>query len=81
MILFGAKTASVSAPAGSPLGPDGTGSVAWLQLEAKTGIVAETSIGVSEAYRVKTAGGNPTTLCTSVGTQTVDYAAEYWFFD
>jgi len=81
MVLFGAKTASVSAPASAPLGPDGTGAVTWLQLEAKTNIAAETSVGVIEAYRVETAGGNPEATCSSVGTQTIDYAAEYWFFD
>lgn len=81
MILFGNKTATVTAPVGSPLGPNGTGSVAWLQLEAKVNIAAETSVGITEAYRVQTAGGNPMTLCSSAGTQSIPYASEYWFFD
>jgi len=81
MILFGAKTASVNAPVGAPLGPDGTGAVAWLQLEAKTTVATEASVDIKEAYRVETAGGNPETLCSSVGVQTIPYAAEYWFFD
>jgi len=81
MVLFGNKTATVAAPAGSPLGPDGTGAVAWLQLEAKINIAAETSVGIKEAYRVETAGGNPEPLCSSVGVMSIPYASEYWFFD
>jgi len=81
MILFAAKTASVSAPAGAPLGPDGTGAVAWLQLEAKTTVPAEISVGVKEVYRVETAGGNPDLVCLDSNVMTIDYAAEYWFFD
>lgn len=80
MILFGNKTATVTAPAGSPLGPDGTGSVAWLQLLAKVNIPLEESVGIVEAYRVETAGGNPETICSEVGTQVIPYASEYWFF-
>jgi len=81
MVLFAAKTGTVNAPADAPLGPDGTGAVAWLQLEAKTAVVAEMSVGLKEVYRVETAGGNPEALCSSAEVMTVDYAAEYWFFD
>jgi len=81
MVLFGNKTATVPAPAGSNVGPSGTGAVAWLQLEAKIGNAAEVSVGIKEAYRVETAGGNPEATCSAVGVMTIDYAAEYWFFD
>lgn len=80
MILFGNKTVTVTAPAGSPLGPAGTGSVAWLQLNAKVNIPAETSIGLVQGYRVETAGGNPEATCSEIGIQSIQYASEYWFF-
>ncbi|RDW61038.1 hypothetical protein BP6252_12421 [Coleophoma cylindrospora] len=73
-LLVGKKLASVNAPATADPGPAKTGAVAWLQLQDAGG-----SKGVSEVYRVVTAGGNPT-ACTAAGVITVPYAAEYWFY-
>jgi hypothetical protein len=39
-----------------------------------------TSIGESVAYRVVTAGGNAPN-CSATGVISVQYAAEYWFFE
>jgi hypothetical protein len=76
-ILFGAKTGDVKAPSTASKGPLGTGAVDWLQLNAKP--APYVSAGVSQAYRVVTAGGNAPP-CTAAGTLTVQYAAEYWFY-
>lgn len=77
-ILFGKKNGDVPAPADSNKGPAGTGAVDWLQLIAKPGYP---SVGLQTVYRVVTAGGNPPTVCPSVGVISIQYAAEYWFFD
>jgi hypothetical protein len=74
-ILYGKKTGDIKAPATANKGPAGTGAVDWLQLTAKAG-----SVGISLAYRVVTAGGEPSN-CTFAGVMTVQYAAEYWFYD
>jgi Protein of unknown function (DUF3455) len=74
--LYGKKTADIKAPATANKGPAGTGAVDWLQLTAKTGYE---SVGLSLAYRVVTAGGEPSN-CTFAGVMTVQYAAEYWFY-
>jgi hypothetical protein len=76
-ILYGNKTADIKAPATASKGPLGTGAVDWLQLESKAGYV---SVGLSVAYRVYTAGGEPLTTCEQPGVMAVPYAAEYWFF-
>jgi len=75
-ILYGAKKASVAAPSDANAGPAGTGAVPWLQLQDNGG-----SVGLSEVYRVETAGGNAFATCTDAGVMTVDYAAQYWFYD
>jgi hypothetical protein len=54
------KIASINAPASANKGPAGTGAVPWLQLNKKTGY---TSVGISQVYRVETAGGNPELTC------------------
>ena len=74
-ILFGQKTASVPAPANASAGPAGTGAVPWLSLSGKGG-----SVGVSEAYRVVTAGGKAFSTCADTNLINIEYAAEYWFF-
>ena len=74
-VLFGAKIASVSAPAGADSGPDGTGAVPWLMLADKGG-----SVGVSQVYRVVTAGGKAPATCPDTNLISIQYAAEYWFF-
>ena len=60
------------------MGPAKTGAVDWLQLVAKDGVE---SVGLQTVYRVVTAGGNPPAVCPSVGVISVQYAAEYWFYD
>ena len=77
-ILYGLKNASTPAPTDAPVGPAGTGAVAWLDLVAKTGYP---TVGLKQVYRVETAGGNPPATCATVGTIVVQYAAEYWFYD
>jgi hypothetical protein len=74
-VFYGTKTASVAAPADADPGPAGTGAVAWLQLTDAGG-----SVGITEVYRVETAGGNAPSSCPSAGVITVEYAAEYYFF-
>lgn len=77
-ILYAAKVGDVKSPPTSNKGPDGTGAVDWLALTAKTGY---TSVGLGEVYRVVTAGGNPPTTCAAAGVVSIQYAAEYWFYD
>ncbi|KAF8852147.1 hypothetical protein BDZ45DRAFT_695315 [Acephala macrosclerotiorum] len=77
-ILFGNKTGDVKAPSTANKGPFKTGAVDWLQLTKKT---TYTSVGVSLAYRVVTAGGNAPANCSSTALISVPYAAEYWFFE
>jgi hypothetical protein len=76
--LFGLKNGTFTAPAGSPAGPAGTGAVPWLQLIAKAGYANK---GLSVVYRVETAGGNPPATCPSTAVISVQYAAQYWFYD
>ena len=69
------KNASVSAPAGAPLGQDdkGNGAVAWLKLLTKAGTTGD----LEEVYRVNTAGGNPPATCEGMPAAfEVQYAAE-----
>lgn len=73
--LFAAKVANVSAPADASKGPGGQGAVDWLYLTSKP---AYTSVGLGAVYRVVTAGGKA--VCTEAGSQSVQYAAEYWFY-
>jgi hypothetical protein len=77
-ILFGKKTGDIPAPSTANKGPAGTGAVDWLSLTAKPGYA---SVGLQTVYRVVTAGGNPPTVCPSAGVISVQYAAEYWFYD
>jgi len=73
------KNNTVSAPVGSPKGQSGVGNgaVAWLKLIAREG----TTGNLEEIYRVQTAGGNPPVTCAGMpSTFSVEYAAQYWFF-
>jgi hypothetical protein len=73
-----AKNSSVAAPSTSDTGILHTGAVAWLRLMDAKGL----SKGVSNVYRVITAGGNPQTCDVSgAGTGSVPYTAFYWFFE
>jgi len=73
--LFAAKAGNTTAPATASKGPGGQGAVDWLYLKSKP---SYTSVGVSEVYRVVTAGGKA--VCKEAGAQSVQYAAEYWFY-
>ncbi|KAE8448103.1 hypothetical protein EG329_009868 [Mollisiaceae sp. DMI_Dod_QoI] len=77
-ILYGAKSGDVKAPGTANKGPAGTGAVDWLELSKKA---TYTSVGAQLAYRVVTAGGNAPAVCSKAGVITVQYAAEYWFYD
>ena len=72
------KAASINAPASANKGPAGTGAVPWLQLNKKSGYA---SVGISQVYRVETAGGNPELTCTAAGVMSIPYGAEYWFYN
>ncbi|KAG9244080.1 hypothetical protein BJ878DRAFT_86144 [Calycina marina] len=72
-----AKIGDLAAPTTAGKGPNGSSAVDWLFLTSKASPYV--SVGVSAVYRVETAGGSPAT-CTAVGLQTVQYAAEYWFY-
>ncbi|KAH7350836.1 hypothetical protein BKA65DRAFT_499105 [Rhexocercosporidium sp. MPI-PUGE-AT-0058] len=73
--LFAAKAANTTAPATASKGPGGQGAVDWLFLTSKP---TYSSVGLSAVYRVVTAGGKA--VCTQAGPQSVQYAAEYWFY-
>lgn len=74
-ILFSKKVASIPAPASANVGPDGTGAVPWLKL-----VDAGSSVGLSEVYRIVTAGGKAPATCADTNPISVQYAAEYWFY-
>ncbi|THV46636.1 hypothetical protein BGAL_0371g00100 [Botrytis galanthina] len=76
-ILYAAKTGDISPPINSIPGPANTGAVDWLSLTAKSTYV---SVGLTTVYRVETAGGNSINPCTTTGVQSVQYAAQYWFY-
>ncbi|AEO63637.1 66dc3f2b-ac7a-4d02-9e8d-36cfa77808f6 [Thermothielavioides terrestris] len=72
------KTEQVDAPSNADKGLTGSGAVQWLQLIDNG---AGKSVGVSVVYRVLTAGGNPEACSVAgAGSQSVPYAAYYWFF-
>lgn len=73
------KVANSTAPAGSPLGPNGVGNgaVAWLYLQSTNATVGN----IKTVYRLNTAGGSPPLTCQdSPAVFSVQYAAEYWFY-
>jgi hypothetical protein len=72
--FLGKKADGIPAPSGATPGPEGTGTVDWLQLSDAGG-----SVGARFVYRVVTAGGKPHT-CDIVGDDSVSYTAQYWFF-
>ncbi|KAL2021828.1 hypothetical protein VTK56DRAFT_6602 [Thermocarpiscus australiensis] len=72
------KLDGVDAPGAADKGVLGTGAVQWLRLgDSGKGL----SVGLSEVYRVVTAGGNPQACAVAgAGGQSVPYAAYYWFY-
>jgi len=76
--LTAKKTGNIPAPAGAcpGAGGQGFGAVDWLRL-----VDAGGSRGLSEVYRVVTAGGKaPPTCPFPSGSIEVQYAALYWFY-
>lgn len=76
--IRGKVVKKIKAPAESNRGLEGTGAVDWLALERK----AEAgSVGLSQVFRVETAGGNPPADCAGIsGGISVPYAAAYHFY-
>jgi hypothetical protein len=73
-----AKHSSVNAPGSAPAGAGGEKAVPWLKLSAKEGATGD----LREVYRVETAGGSaPATCQGQAASFTVQYAAQYWFFE
>jgi hypothetical protein len=72
------KTGTTNAPADANKGILDTGAVAWLQLQDSGRGISQ---GISEVYRVVTAGGNAEPCSTSgAGSGSVPYTAFYWYF-
>ena len=75
---------SIDAPANAIKGVDarGFGSVPWVQVPKR--FDAEGKKAFNELWRVETAGGSPPKTCEAFpegGEFTVEYAANYWYFD
>lgn len=76
LLFKGGKLSSVKAPASADAGLLNTGAVDWLQLGDKGA-----SVGLTETYRVVTAGGN-SLACEEAGqTISVPYASQYWYYE
>ncbi|KAK0653015.1 hypothetical protein B0T16DRAFT_109898 [Cercophora newfieldiana] len=72
------KKAGVAVPANADKGPLKTGAVQWLQL-GDSGL--SVSNGISQVYRVVTAGGVAESCTTTgAGLASVPYTAQYWFY-
>ena len=79
-VVTAKKVANSTAPAGSPLGVNGVGNgaVPWLYLQSTNATTGK----VQTVYRLNTAGGSPPKTCaSSPATFSVQYAAEYWFWE
>ncbi|KAK2593417.1 hypothetical protein QQS21_008868 [Conoideocrella luteorostrata] len=74
--VLAGKLGSVDAPKNADKGPQRTGAVSWLQLNAKDG-----SVGAAKyVYRVATAGGNSHGCSKAAGQDSTSYTAQYWFY-
>ena len=79
-VVAAKKVANSTAPAGSPLGVNGVGNgaVPWLYLQSTNATTGR----VQTVYRLNTAGGSPPKTCaSSPASFSVQYAAEYWFWE
>ncbi|KAI9806753.1 MAG: hypothetical protein M1825_006210 [Sarcosagium campestre] len=75
-VFKGKKLANVPAPAKAHKGLKGEGAVDWLQL-GDTGA----STGITQTYRVVTAGGKAPATCQGQPKDIqVQYATQYWFY-
>ncbi|KAF2010966.1 hypothetical protein BU24DRAFT_444151 [Aaosphaeria arxii CBS 175.79] len=69
------KNSSSDAPTTATKGTNNLGSVPWLKLDAVEG-------DYKAVYRINTAGGVAPKTCEGItGAFTVEYAAEYWFYN
>lgn len=74
--FIGILTASIPAPVGAAKGADGGAAVPWYQLMAQPG-----SYGVSELYRIETAGGSAPATCEGQPALVQrQYSAETWMY-
>jgi hypothetical protein len=78
--LSAQKIGDVPAAPGAYAGQNGVGAVDWLFL-VQDG--SGRSVGLTEVYRINTAGGDPepTQCSTGVSQFSVKYAAEYWLYE
>lgn len=76
LLFKGGKLSGVKAPADADPGILNTGAVDWLQLGDKGA-----SVGLTEVYRVVTAGGGALACAEAGQVFSVPYAAQYWFYD
>lgn len=77
--LSAVKAGDVHAPPNAYAGKDGVCAVDWLFLPSDG---SSRTYGLSEVYRINTAGGTPRSDACSKGNSTISikYAAEYWFY-
>ena len=77
-LLSAQKVQSVAPPPGSYAGANHTGAVSWVYLTADG---STRSHGLSEAYRINTAGGNAATCADAQASSfSVKYTAQYWVY-
>lgn len=80
-LLVAKKIGGIPAPSDACQGPPGMqnfGAVDWLMLQdVGTGLTR----GLSQVYRVETAGGKAPPTCSEMGSFQRPYAALYWFYD
>ncbi|KAF2231765.1 hypothetical protein EV356DRAFT_535271 [Viridothelium virens] len=78
LFLSAVKENTETAPVLAYTGLSSEGAVPWLFLQSDTSGLSE---GMSEVYRVETAGGaQPSTCADKDGDFQVPYSAEYWFY-
>lgn len=75
VFLPSGKLAAADPPTNADKGREGTGAVAWLQLNAKDG-----AAGAKFVYRVLTVGGNSHGCANAAGQDSTSYTATYWFY-
>ncbi|KAM7208808.1 putative malate dehydrogenase [Naviculisporaceae sp. PSN 640] len=73
-----AKDGATPAPADAPKGQKGEPAVPWLKLTTISGATGN----LREVYRVETVGGSAPATCQGLPASfTVQYAAQYWFYE
>lgn len=84
--VVGKKGSNSTAPAGSSVGPrgKGDGTIAWLALGTTNASVSTSGKEWKAIYRVNTAGGSPPKTCEGKRAGevfSVEYAANYWYYE